>query len=85
MSDAIIVAIITATTSILVQLLIVRQNNAKLSVEQAKRDQKLDDELEQVIKKLDEHNGYARLFSEAKEAIISLQKDVEWIKAEVKK
>lgn len=85
MSDAIIVAIITATTSILVQLLIVRQNNAKLSVEQAKRDQKLDDELEQFIKKLDEHNGYARLFSEAKEAIISLQKDVEWIKAEVKK
>lgn len=81
MSDAIIVAIITATTSILVQLLIVRQNNAKLSVEQAKRDQKLDDKLEQIDKKLDEHNGYAKLFSDISKSIVKLQTDVEWIRS----
>ena len=85
MSEAVIVALITAGTSVLVQVLINRQNNLKNKVEQAKRDQKLDDDLQQICKKLDEHNGYASLFSEAKEAIISLQKDVEWIKAEVKK
>lgn len=81
MSDAIIVAIITATTSILAQLLIVRQNNVKLSIEQAKRDQKLDDELEQIEKKLDEHNGYAKLFSHFSKSIVKLQTDVEWIRS----
>lgn len=85
MSDAILVAIITAGTSIIVQLLINKQNNDKHELEQAKRDQRLDDKLEHIDTKLEEHNGYAKMFSDAKEAIIALQKDVEWIKAEVKK
>lgn len=84
MSDAILVAIITAGTSIVVQLLINKQNNDKHELEQAKRDQKLDDKLEHIDIKLEEHNGYAKMFSDAKEAIIALQKDVEWIKSEVK-
>ena len=84
MSDAILVAIITAGTTIIVQLLINKQNNEKNNIEQAKRDQKLDDKLEHIDTKLEEHNGYAKMFSDAKEAIIALQKDVEWIKSEVK-
>ena len=63
MSDAILVAIITAGTTIIVQLLINKQNNEKNNIEQAKRDQKLDDKLEHIDTKLEEHNGYAKMFS----------------------
>lgn len=84
MSEAVIVALITAGTSVVVQLLITRQNNAKQAIEQAKRDQKLDDKLEVIDKKLDEHNGYAKLFSEISKSIVALQKDVEWLRKEKK-
>jgi len=83
MSEAVIVALITAGTSILVQLLINRQNNLKNQVEQAKRDQKLDDRLEHIDEKLEEHNGYAKLFSETSMSIVALKKDIEWIKGKI--
>lgn len=84
MSEAIIVAIISAASSVLVQLLIVRTNNQKQAIEQAKRDQKLDDKLQNIDEKLDEHNGYAKLFSEISKSIVALQKDVEWLRKEKK-
>lgn len=83
MSEAVIVALITAGTSILVQVLINRQNNLKNKVEQAKRDQKLDDRLEHIDEKLEEHNGYAKLFSEVSKSIVALQKDVEWMRGKM--
>lgn len=84
MSEAIIVAIISAASSILVQLFIVRTNNQKQAIEQAKRDQKLDDRLEHIDSKLAEHNKYSELFADTKEAIVALQKDVEWLRKEKK-
>lgn len=85
MSDAILVAIITAGTTIIVQLLINKQNNEKNNIEQARRDQKLTDRLEHIDTKLEEHNGYAKLFSEYSISLTKVQKDIEWIKSEVKK
>lgn len=85
MSDAIWVAIITAGTTIIVQLLINKQNNEKNNIEQARRDQKLTDRLEHIDTKLEEHNGYAKLFSEYSISLTKVQKDIEWIKSEVKK
>lgn len=85
MSDAILVAIITAGTTIIVQLLINKQNNTKHSIEQAVRDARLDERLERIDTKLEEHNGYAKLFSEYSISLTKVQKDVEWIKSEVKK
>lgn len=80
MSEAVIVALITAGASIFVQFLMLRQNNTRQSIEQAKRDQKLDDRLEHIDAKLDEHNGYAKMFAEVSKAIVELQTDVKWLR-----
>ena len=40
--------------------------------------------MENVEKKLDEHNGYAEKFAESSVAITALQKDVEYIKEKIK-
>lgn len=85
MSDAILIAVITAVASIVCQLLINKQNNTKHSIEQAVLDAKLDDRLERIDAKLEEHNGYAKLFSEYSISLTKVQKDIEWIKGEVKK
>lgn len=84
MSEAIIVAIIAAGSSVLVQVLINHQNNQKHSIEQARRDQKLDDRLDHIEVKLEEHNGYAKMFSEMSTAITRLQQDMAWIKEKTK-
>lgn len=59
----------------------------KNAIEQARRDQAITDELKDIRKdqarmekKLDEHNGYAKMFSEQSENIASIKKDVEWLK-----
>lgn len=83
MSEAVIVALITAGTSIVVQLIINSHNNSKNHIEQAKRDQMLDDRLEHIDEKLEEHNGYAKLFSETSMSIVALKKDIEWIKGKI--
>lgn len=83
MSEAVIVALITAGTSIVVQLIINSHNSSENHIEQARRDQKLDDRLEHIDKKLEEHNGYAKLFSETSMSIVALKKDIEWIKGKI--
>lgn len=83
MSEAVIVALITAGTSIVVQLIVNSHNNSENHIEQARRDQKLDDRLEHIDKKLEEHNGYAKLFSETSMSIVALKKDIEWIKGKI--
>ncbi len=59
----------------------------KNAIEQARRDQAIADELKDIRKdqarmekKIDEHNGYAKMFSEQSENIASIKKDVEWLK-----
>lgn len=40
----------------------------------------LDYRMSLVERKLDEHNGYAKMFSEMKVAMVAMQKDIEYIK-----
>ena len=58
MSDAIITAIITGTVTVGVNLLSNWSARKKQAVDQAKRDQKLDDQIATMNQKLDEHNRY---------------------------
>ena len=66
LSDVIIVALITGVCSVLGQWLISREREARM-----------DERLKSVEKKLDEHNGYAKLFG-------SITTDIAVIKNEIK-
>ena len=84
MSDAIIVALISACATVLAQLAINAQNKKEMSITQAVRDKDIDDRLKVIEEKLESHNSYSKLFSEytAKnnEVIVAIQKDIEYLK-----
>jgi len=75
-SDTVIVAIITGLCAVIGQWLISRQQTTKRKVDDAVRDAKLDDRLAGVEKRLDEHNGYAKLFNEISTDIAVIKNDI---------
>ncbi len=77
MSDAVLTALITGLCAVIGQWLISRKQSKDSAIADAVRDARLEDRLQSVEKKLDEHNGYAKRFEE-----ISI--DIAEIKTEVK-
>lgn len=77
LSDIVIVAIITGICSVIGQWLISRTANEKRKIEDAVRDARLDDRLQGVEKRLDEHNHYASRFE-------TIGMDIAVIKTEIK-
>ena len=77
MSDAIIVALITGLCAVVGNWLISHQQTEKRRVEDAVRDDRQEDRLAAIERKLDIHNGYAEKFSE-------IGKDIAVIKTEIK-
>ena len=84
MTDAIIVALITAASGIFAQIIIAHQNGKKQDAERARLDQKTDDRMSSIERKLDEHNGYAQRFAENSEQFATLKTDIEIIKTDLK-
>lgn len=80
MTEAIIVAIITASASVICQLVLARNQAKQNDIKQAVRDREFEDRLKVIEHKLDEHNGYAEKLSDIAISIVQLQKDVEYIK-----
>lgn len=80
MTDAIIVALISACASIVAQVLINAQNRKEMSIAQAVRDKGFEDRLQVIEEKLEIHNNYANLFAETNEAIVKIQTDIQWMK-----
>ena len=94
MSDTVLVAIIgllgTACGvggSIIGQVIIsrskARETDAKEAVREQKQQDALDtikDEMKEIKKRLDQHNGYAEKFASASKDIALIQKDVEYLK-----
>jgi len=87
MTEAIVVALITVAGSIIVQLLISKNNAKKQEIADAVRQQRIDDQLDVIRTRLDEHNGYARMFSDMTDSIqnmaltvTELKKDIEYIR-----
>lgn len=87
MSDAVITAIIVAVSSIICQVLINRSNRTKRvaedaekeqkrAVDEARKDEHLQNRLESIEAKLDEHNGYAKLFHEISTDIAVIKNDI---------
>lgn len=59
MSDAIIVALITATASVICNILVTRKSAKETDIKRAVFEQTVNDRLENIETKLDTHNGYA--------------------------
>lgn len=80
MSDAIIVALITGAITLSGNLLANWSQHKKAAVEQAKRDQKLDDQIATMNRKLDEHNQYSDKIGNIEKAIVRIDTKLENIK-----
>lgn len=85
MTESIIVALITALGAVLGQLIITSASKKRSAVEEAKREQRLNDRLETIEHKLDEHNGYAEKFSTVTTDIAVIKTEIRSIKEQVKK
>lgn len=81
MDDAVLVALITGGLTFLGVLVTNHNNRKKDAVEQARRDQKFEDRLDRLEKKVDEHNGYARRFGEIEKAIVRIDTKLETMKS----
>lgn len=76
MTEGIIIAVITGACAVIGQWLISRQAASKRQIEEAKRDQNIEDRIKSLENKIDIHNGYAEKFT-------ALGTDIAVIKAEI--
>lgn len=77
MSEAIIVALITAGAGVICQVIISYNSNRKKKEDDAVRDAILEQRLRSVEQKLDEHNHYASRLSEMEKAIVRIETKLE--------
>lgn len=77
MSEAIIVALITAAASVICNVMVTRKSAKETDIKRAVFEQAVNDRLADIEKKLDTHNGYA-------EKISSITLDIAVIKTTIK-
>lgn len=77
MSDPVIVAIITGAVTLTGNLLANFMQHRKAAIEQARRDQKLDDQIATMNRKLDEHNQYSDRIANIEKAIVRIDTKLE--------
>ena len=78
--EAIISALIVALSSIIVQVLINKNNRAKEHEEQSVYRARLEGKMTNIEKKLDEHNQYAEKLGSLRDSMLLIQQDVQYIK-----
>lgn len=74
--ESIIVAIITGLCAVIGQYIIARENKRKADTEQAVKDAIFQQRLENIERKLDEHNGYAQRFEEVAVSLAELRTEL---------
>ena len=77
METAVLVAIITGFCSVIGQWLIARQNKAKSDMERAVKDAILQERLDGIMKRLDEHNEYGAKFAATAERLARIEQVLE--------
>ena len=80
MSDTIIGGIISGAVALVVCVITNWSQRKKDAVAQAKRDQRLDDQITSMNKKLDEHNRYSDKIGNIEKAIVRIDTKLESIK-----
>lgn len=91
MSDLVKVALISGAFSVIVGALTLigviisnrssaSKERVKSAAERATEKQRLDDRLDSIERKLDEHNGYAARFASITESVVEMRNDIKWLK-----
>ena len=80
MNATIIGGLITAIGAIICQILINKSNREKQKLDEAVREAKLDDKLERIEERLDEHNNYAAKIGAMEQSLLLIQQDIKYIK-----
>lgn len=81
--ENIIVALIAGISSVLGTAIAVKKQSQKDQIEAAKREQRQNDRLEVLEKKIDTHNAYALKFNSCDKNIALMRKDYRNLKNEV--
>ena len=83
----IIVAIISSIGGIIGAYLAVQKGNREREIKDAQREQRqadrldsIDEKIKRLEKKVDEHNEYGRKFGEVATSLVSMAKDIEYLK-----
>ena len=77
MSDAIVVAIITSSATLLGVVIANHAQHRKTAIEQAVRDQKIDDSIQNLAKRVDEHNGMLDRVANIEKSIVRIETKLE--------
>ena len=84
MSDVVLAALIGAAASIIVNLITLAKQSKKRAVEDAIKDERLENRLTSIENKLEAHNRYAEKLESIKKDMGEIQTDIAVIKTEVK-
>lgn len=88
MNEAIIIAIIPAIASVIGAFIAARSAVDKKTreddIKDAQREQRQQDQLEEIKQKLDIHNGYAEKLGEIQLDIAGIHKDIEYLRKRTK-
>lgn len=76
----IITALIAAAASVLGVVITTSRTRKADSIKAAVAEQKQSDRLDSIEHKLDIHNGYAEKLGDISEALVAMQKDIEYLK-----
>ena len=82
--ESIIVAVVTGIFATIGVVLSNLASNKKNAIEQAKRDTMIDDSIKELSKRVDSHNGLSDKIIKNTEDICLIQKDIVYIKDEIK-
>lgn len=84
----IIVALISSLGGIIGAYLAVQKGNRERDIKDAQREQRqadrldsIDEKIKRLEKKVDEHNEYGRKFGEVATSLVSMAKDIEYLKS----
>lgn len=83
MSDVVLAALIGAVTSIIVNLITANNQRKRRAVEDAVKDERLENRLKNIEHKLDEHNGYADQIGGIHREISGIATDIAVIKNDI--
>ena len=83
MSDVVLAALIGAAASIIVNLIALAQQGKKRAVEDARKDERLENRLTSIEHKLETHNRYAEKLESIKQDMGEIQTDIAVIKNEI--
>ena len=82
-SEVIIAALIAAIASVIGKIILHHSEKKKEAIEQTARETRLDMQLKEIARKLDEHNHYAERIGSVEMAIVAIKTALEAMKEDI--